>query len=336
MSEIALRVGGRELRNWTQWDVESDLLTPADAFSLSVGTAEGGELQWIAPGQLVTLALEGDPVLVGLIDEVTLNYDSGDRSLTVTGRDLAATLVDCNLPAWNLYDTTLKEAAEKVLSYLKVSASVIAEGGALIKGTLRVEPEETAWQFLERYAKKRECLLWFAPDGLHIAPPDYNQDEGWTLVQGQGGNIKGGQITWGIAERFSEVTVRGQASDGTVIEAKREDEDLPIFRPKRFTDHGATSWTLADNRARWELERRRVDGLELRYTVAGHRTQDALWWPGFAAFVLDPLAGLAESLFITKVRRSLSIDGGSETALTLSRKGALLGFPDPPGAGGLF
>jgi len=342
MSERAsIVIGDVEYKNWVSYEVESDLLTPADAFSFEVGSLTPDRLLLAYPGQKVTVKVGSELLIVGRLDEASVRYSARDLSLQVTGRDQAAALVDCSVKTeWNFYSMSLEAVAKKVLAYYGIAASVDASDGAKEKiSQVKAQPGETAWEFLDRYARRQEVLMWFRPDGTFaLQAPNEGSSEltfGYFLNTPVGTNILEGDVRWNIAERFSQVTVLGQEADfegetsqPTATQTDSEIEGLGLFRPLVIVDSEAENTQAADRRARWERDRRRADGLTLTYTVRGHQQDGRLIVPNKIALVMDERCGISGSYLITAARYSCSKDSGPRTRVTLRRKGALLGLPD--------
>lgn len=184
--------------------------------------------------------------------------------------------------------------------------------------------------------------MWFTSDGvLALSAPDDSARPRFKLLRYLSGinrfqnNIETSEVRWNIAERYSKVTVLGQESDfvdqASQPGATRTDSEmqqLGLTRPLVIIDHEVTSVKSADKRARWEIERRRAEGLTLTYSVEGHRQDGALWCTNAIVQVYDEHDGVDGEYLITKARYSRSPEEGTRTSLTLRRKGALLGLPD--------
>lgn len=115
---VALRVGGESLDVWTHYQVDSDLLTPADAFELTVEVGARSDQvtqdrfrqyrEQLSPGSTVELYV-GDDItgerrdrylqLTGRIDETVVESTREKGTvIKVRGRDRAAHLVDSSVP----------------------------------------------------------------------------------------------------------------------------------------------------------------------------------------------------------------------------------------------
>ena len=96
---IRLSIGGLAHETWDGWSIESDLLTPADAFELELHTKKATRLpEVIREGAPCSLTLDGDRVLTGQIDEFEHDISRQGISMRINGRDRAAPLVDCSAP----------------------------------------------------------------------------------------------------------------------------------------------------------------------------------------------------------------------------------------------
>ena len=95
---IALSIGGRIHQGWTEATVTRSLETLCSTFQMSLSERDAGETtpRLVSPGDGCTVAVDGEQVLRGYVDEVRPRYDSGDHMISVRGRDATADLVDCS------------------------------------------------------------------------------------------------------------------------------------------------------------------------------------------------------------------------------------------------
>ena len=107
---VSLEIGGTRLDRWQQYDVDSDLLIPADAFSLSVDvpTEDADAIRdLVAPGAAAKLYVERvqpdgsrhrSLQMTGHIDSREMDVSrQGGLTLSVNGRDMAGVLTDANV-----------------------------------------------------------------------------------------------------------------------------------------------------------------------------------------------------------------------------------------------
>ena len=67
---VSLLIGGRVHRDWNRYDIDSDLLTPADAWQVTLGLPDGQFPPQVTPGAPVEVRVGTDTVMSGRIDEI--------------------------------------------------------------------------------------------------------------------------------------------------------------------------------------------------------------------------------------------------------------------------
>jgi len=344
-SGVVAVIGAATFPNWTSYDVDADVLTPAAAFTLSVADPSPAQIAAISEGAAITLRVGATTILQGWVDEKVLQSSRGSGDiLTLAGRDYTAPLVDCNVPLrWTHRRISLTQLVTLALAELGVAAAVVAHAdAATLLDYVHAEPGETFWELLAREAKRLRLLLWSEPDGLHIGRPAYASAPIGTLhrhVTNPGrqlNNVAAAEITWRTSGRRSRVTVVGQSpsSDTLVgtgasrITCSATDADLVamgLSRPAVVEDAGATSYVKARARAEWEVSRRRGEAWAGRYTVPGHGPADGQVWDIDAVVsVLDDRAGVQGPRWCSARKFSKSRDAGTTTTLTLRELNAIL------------
>jgi len=288
---IEIIIGGRAHSSWSRYEVDSDLMTAADAWSVSLERDEVSVPASVREATTAEIRVGGDVVMKGYVDARAQGVRRGQQFLELRGRDSASILLDCSAPIWAAQELTLDQVVTKIVRPLGISKVRIEADQTLTRDRVAVEPGESAWEALRRAAEANGLWPWFEPDGtLVVGGPDYSTAPVASLVMrrdGVGNNILEAAEQSSMAERHSEVTVLGQAH-GTELRAGRnavkatvKDTGVGIYRPRVLVDHEAVNETIAAARARKALSDSRVRGYELSVTVAGHRTAGGvLWAPG--------------------------------------------------------
>ena len=356
--EVSIVVDRAEISNWLSYEIDGNLLTPADAFSMRVGRPRPEHVREISEGSHCSVYVNGKQILKGVIDEVELEYSkrSAQSALTITGRDMAAYLVDCSAPLDGYEKITLKELARKICApwSIPVRAAEKANWEIVVEsndpygfGTLprtQPEPGETCWEFLARYVKDQSLMMWMAPDGALVvstprdtALPELSLMHFLKKPRSLQNNIMAGRIIRSTAERYSHVAMKAQTqgddnlfgSDASQIEATAIDEELVaagILRPLILADYEISSLEQARRRAVQEVRLRRAKGMKAVYTVRGHSPEDAGAEPfryDRTVEVRDELAGLNGVFYIVGRRFCMDRRNGATTVFTLTEKGAL-------------
>lgn len=330
---IQLAIGGLAHDTWDGWSVESDLLTPADAFELELHTKNATRLpDVIKEGAPCTLTLDGDRVLTGQIDEFEHDVSRQGISMRINGRDRAAPLVDCSSPFVSMREASLAQILEQVVKPLGAYQVEIRADQAKPRRRVQIEPGQTAWEALLQVAEANGLWPWVEPDGrLIIGGPDYTASPSGLLLlreDGEGNNVQRMSVRRSIANRYSQITVLGQhgqyANDGLDTQRSHlrsviQDETLArrgIFRPKVVVDSSSENQDMATTRARKLLADSRLEGFEIRVVVQGHRAGNGkVWAPGMRVIIRSEVHGVDDVYFLMSRTLRLSRSEGAITEL---------------------
>ena len=333
---VTLLINGKTHGQWTNYDIVSDLLTPADDFSVTLGRPVDAKPDTVRAGDKVEVRVGGDTVLSGRIDRVQTVTEKGGKTLTIQGRDDAGVLLDCSAPLFNAQDMDLNQIIEKIVKPLGLAKIRIDAAKTDKTHKVQIEPGSRAWDALLEYAEANGLWPWLEPDGtLVVGGPDYTAAPVAELVlraNGQNNNIKRLEVNRDMAARYSEVTVLAQSHSGkNNIKATAKDESVKLHRPLIVTEPDIDSQAQAQRKAKKRLADSRLEGLTITATVQGHRTDDgALWQPGQRINVLSEPDGI-DAVYFLMARTFVGGRGqGTETILTLKEDGAWVLDADPP------
>lgn len=339
---VSLLIGGKAHGKWESYDIDSDLLTPADAWQVSLGMPAGIWPDAVVEGAPVEVRVGNDTVMSGRIDEITdeVSRDAGGGShtLSLSGRDGAAVLLDCSAPVFTASMVSLAQIMAKIVRPLGVTKYRIDADSTLTRNKINVEPGDTAWDTLVHAAEANGLWPWFAPDGtLIVGGPDYTRPPVATLVMrrsGKGNNVKNLVRQRAMQDRYSVVTVLGQAH-GTATESGKNnlrgsytDDGMSWCRPKIVTDSEADSVAVCQHRAHKLISDSRLKGFTLTAKVKGHRIvapgqpgDGLLWEPGQRMHVVSEPHNIDGVFFLMARKFTGSRQGGAETTLTLKEDG---------------
>jgi len=270
---IALVIGDRSYSNFLSYEVDSNVLVPADAFSCRISRVDAG----IKTGEKFQLVVNGQLEMTGLIDKVTSQYSKGSQELRIEGRDLMGLLVDSSVEEWKtLHAVSLKYMGKRLLKnipYLKDSKVVYGhekKDAGLSKpkkvklestvgmpgdaSTCQYEPGITVFEALSDYSQRHGLLMWIEPDGTLVfgelkgenAGPEFS----FYTYKGQeranppqspfnkGGsfknNIISATLTDDISKRYSQLTVVAQVQGTDGMAAGGQDIMKPTPPDKTF------------------------------------------------------------------------------------------------------
>jgi prophage tail gpP-like protein len=265
--KITLQVGKDFIDGWTDYDIECDMLGPADGFNISLGPATPEIWAMLETDQAFKLLLDDNVVMSGRIDAVEGNSDKGggDR-ITVRGRDIGGRLVDDDMELISLGGIGIVDLAKKIVAPfgLKVITSN-AKNRRLIRGSgsrggrissepaidtsakppRKVQPGEKRWGVLERYLQEGRLLAWMTADGtsLVVGKPNYAQEPTFNFFHaGEGSaraaeaNVESFKIVKSVEQRYSKIVVCGS---GPGDDGQNDGERVVRFRGEAKNGTGA-------------------------------------------------------------------------------------------------
>jgi prophage tail gpP-like protein len=327
---VSVLVGGHVHSDWTSYDIDSDLLTPADAWRVELANPGGKLPAEVVTGAPIEVRLGKDVILSGRLGTIDEAISKDHDSLSLTGRDNAAILVDCCAPIFVAKQVTLQQVMADVVQPLGIAKIRVSAASTYTSEKINVEPGDTAWHVLSNIAEANGLWPWFDPDGtLVIGGPDYTTPPVATLIMrknGRGNNVERLRVVRSIEERFSQVTVLGQ-SHGTAaqngrnaIKATATDSSVSWYRPHIVVDHECDSAAVAQSRARKLLMDSRLRSFTITAHVRGHRTSDGvLWKPGQRIHVISERHNI-DAVFFLMGRRFMKGRGNTGTATLLTLK----------------
>ena len=326
-NEVVVRIGGKEHKDWLSYDIDSDFLIPADAFSFETNVSQDqGVLADYSSLQCEVL-INNQLIMTGIIGHQNEMVDKSNHSITFNGRDLAGLLVDCSVKQINVKGMNVLAAAQKIAEPWKQIKKVIlkAEKNPVLD-KVDIEPGETAWQALSKIAYKAGLHVWLEPDGtLVIGGADYSSPPVATLCHSKYDNrrnIQSIQIEYNTENRYSEVTFLGQSHTRFADPSKHDlkwvykDETMTLYKPKTVVIGDAENLEQLKVQAKKMLSDWRLEGFSLTITVADHKTQDGvLWQPGQRVHVIDEDQQIDAIFFLMGRRFFINSNGGTQTVL---------------------
>lgn len=361
---VSLVIDGKIHSHWSRYQIDSDFLIPSDAWSVSLGLPDGVFPADIRRGVPVMVRVGSDVVMSGRVDTVQRRVSRSQVSLSISGRDGAAVLIDCASPVFTSRQLSLEEVIAKVVRPLGVKNIRINAESSGRNDKVSVEPGERAWDTLERAAAARGLWPWFEPDGtLVIGGPDYTADPVATLIlnrDGRGNNVLELSDRSSVNGTFSELTVLAQGhaqgsksgNDTEIIDIDADDDTgdiqtavgspengfhglravvrdttVPYYRPQIMVVGDADNQAQVDYRARKAMADARLSGYELMAIVKGHRMPDGkLWTPGQRIRVRSEPHGIDGVFFL--MGREFSGGRPDNTITTLRLKEDGIWIPD--------
>lgn len=319
---VKLKVNGAAYEGWTEVTLSRSLKAASRTFSLTLidKWAEKQEPWKVMPGDQCVITIGKEQMIRGYIDTVSPTFDANARSITVSGRDRVADMVDSSADHtpgnWQNIDlfTLAKKLAAPFGVNIAVDPIVRAEIASPFPG-VKINDGETAFELLNKQAKLRGCILTSDGDGgILITRAGVARSSG-ALVQGE--NILTASATFSEKDRFSKYIVKSQDGglDGAepdvdfACQAFVTDPFITRYRPIIITAEGAATAAVCKQRALWERSVRRGKSTVFRCSVPGWRQSNGrLWTPNELVRVKSPWTGIDVELLLTEASLKKTAD----------------------------
>lgn len=214
LDKVSVVIGGKVHSDWTSYSVDSDLLIPADAWSMRLGLPDGAFPADVKRGVPVQVRVGKDVVMTGRVDRVRRHLGKDQATISIMGRDGAAILVDCAAQVFTGRQMSLEDVIARVVRPLGITSIELHAESSIRNDKVSVEPGERAWETLLRACAGRGLWPWFRPEGtLVIGGPDYTAAPVATLIMrrsGKGNNLVSLDEESSEERSYSELTVLAQ------------------------------------------------------------------------------------------------------------------------------
>ena len=316
---IALRIDGQVLDRWIKVDLCHDLSELAASFELTMRDdvraqtawpwcSRAGDATFLDWGARAEILIDGEPWLIGWIDDVLPEAGGQGGMVTIIGRDVTGDLVDCPPDPRGKHEyrkIKLEELAKKLCEPFGIEVRCDVDTGPPIdKAT--VEAGETVISILGKYAKQKAVLITTDRVGTLVITRSGKEDAADDIMFP--GNVVRSRVAFSARERFSDYFVKGQseknggrrpekaalsvddepgdeppeqpepASDspldkpggaGAHVMGHAKDEEVTRWRPHIAMARTQAKDVDAQTQAEWEMRTRRAKGDKLDYRYAG-------------------------------------------------------------------
>lgn len=341
MSDLVLRVNGKDFAGWQSIRVTRSIESIAGSFDLSVSDrwSEQGQPWQILEEDECTVLIAGQKIITGYVDRRSIRLSASDHSLSVKGKDKAGSLVECSakLPHWEYLNTSVLTFVTRIAATFGIPVTLqagIKLGAAPSK--LTIEPGETAFDAIEK-ACRHAALLAVSDGHGGILLCRAGTTRASAIVEGK--NLLAVSAEFDVAGRMAKYFVLGQHQgsdklpDATAASIEATATDLTVKRTERILvvrPEGDVTPAQAKQRAQWEATVRAARGDAVSVTVQGWTEPDGTPWPVNAFLRLrSPSIGVDADLLISEVTFNMD-ETGSTTQLTLKRPDAFKPEPAIP------
>lgn len=235
---VAVEIGGKRIDGWTEYEITTSLVEPADSFRLTRAW-DAAAYRLCEVDAEVRVTVDGVPIVTGRIDE--RSRSARERRISISGRDKIGRLVqESTIGVVQLDGLMLSAALAKLADrwFAKVTLSgardrrirtgkhgTKAPSGtepivvATATGKGKVERGQVRWSVIEEILSAAGYLAWSSGDGreLVVASPNYSQAAQFLFrhaapSSAARSNVIDLEETCSVADRYSVVTVYGSGA----------------------------------------------------------------------------------------------------------------------------
>ena len=338
---MQLEVNGVQYDNFTAASCEIRLDALSNAFSFEAVAAKGEPLPFKG-GEACRVIVDGEVVLTGSIEIVDVSYSAANHTITIQGRDKTGDLLDSNINKISdlRAPITLKEIIEKVIADIGADIKVIEEVSTLpfdeAQDIAAPEPGDNAFEFIEKYSRKRQVLLTSDSDGNVVITSGSGTSAAGSIqhiIGAEDNNVIASSFSFDTTGRFNiykfasqlnplALNLAGETGLDSVVDqgGGASDPDIRIGRQLVLVSEAPGSDDQNETRAKWEANIRKARGLVYSVTVPGYRVDptkqgSALWKINRLHQIVDDYLGKSEPMLVNSVTFTLDVDGGQLTSL---------------------
>lgn len=347
---ITIEVAGQEYTDFLSAGVDRSVDTLTGAFSLRA-TAKAGDTYPIRVGQSCKVFVSGVKQIDGFVESVDVGYSAGSHTISISGRDKSADLIDSTIgPNIDLKGPiTLAGICKAVIKAMGISISVIDNTSDLKpfadSEIASAEIDKQGFAFLESFARQRQVFLTGDGTGNLVVTRAGLTKAGTGLqniLEGQKNNIKESSSSNDISLRFNLYDVAAQlnvsafdtevsSTDIANQNGSALDGDIRASRRLYFQAEKSADGNTSKERATWEANIRRARSSKYSAIVAGFQQEDgSLWALNQLVNVNDDFADIRADMLVWALKFRYSVDGGSTTSIDLVPPDALKLIAEEP------
>lgn len=342
MNNVVIESNGTRFTGWKRVTVTKSLDKMCGTFSFT-SSAEVGKSFPIQQRTQCKIIIDNVPVINGWVEKISVQLESDEHEVTVSGRDRTNDVVDSQLSQSIEFNPpiTLTQLVEKVLSELHLDDIKVIDNFNLktFKDIAAESIGITAFDFIEKYAKKAAVML--TTDGFgNILFQRSTLDLLKTVLstnRNARGQILNSSVVYDDTKRFNFYNVSSSGSAGSLhvfgteydskkiadISGSATDKDIRNSRIYYFQSDDTQEDTQTANRAKWEANFRKSNSVVYTCDIQGFmptNDQDKIWQPNYLVHVIDEFADINAQLLIVEVTYTQSLDEGSKVSLKLMPK----------------
>jgi len=355
MNDIALEINGVPYSGFTSATASKSMEHISGSFSFNISVLDNLQKFPIQNRSKCRVLVNGKAFITGYVETIGINYDSKQHQITIGGRDKTCDIIDNTLGSELSFSAgiSLENIIRKVLKNFGLENEIAVNSNAKLDvfdntelNNMSAQIGESAYLFIEKFAKKRQVLLMSDGDGNILLARTPKDDERLNTVltssPGYQAVILSAVAIYDDTKRFYRYVMKSQSnvvSNGIVedvhaisndkivsVSATAYDEAIRHTRVFNLMTHDDSYNSQADlqERATSQANYNRATGFKYTVTVQGFSPINdpaRIWQPNQLILVNDDYCNIPKQLLLIKsVEFNYSIAGGSMTTLELIDK----------------
>lgn len=356
MSNIYLEVEGEKYEGFTDVMVNSSLENFCSSFAFSTTVKEKVSFLGKRTGKIqndiklqskVRVLIDDIVVITGYVEDLNVDYDATNHTITYSGRDIGGDIVDSSIK-----QKTYKQRNFAVLLKMVLfengftTVRVINKAGNLYlesSETIKTEQGEKIFDFMDRYAKKLQVILKINEYGNLVIMRESDEVVKNMLINNltSDNNILSANLNLTTKDRFNVVEVYSQSNNKTHTKKSISQKGIAEDKTIRKTRRIAIDLKTASNSptlkalAQWNINLRRAKGSRYRCKVVDYYSEriqkilflnvgyDKLWKPNTLVDIVDDIAQVKGTFLIQGVEFQKNVNG-SFTTLDIVERGSFM------------
>ncbi|OGC76299.1 hypothetical protein A2619_05790 [candidate division WWE3 bacterium RIFOXYD1_FULL_39_9] len=305
MSEIILKVNGKEFSGWKELEINQSLDQLASSFAFSYTEKYPNQFDSFdfTMGEEAVVEINGTRLITGYVEEIDKNYDSSNHVLQIRGRDKLGDLVDCSYYQEGKSGEWLNQTVETLVKNLVAPFGISVVVDETVRSTanerhsFKIKEGDTVADSLSRLMRLYAFLPVSYGDGKLTMTRAASNRKAVNAIE-SGKNVLAGNSYQSNTERFSKYIVKGSNTGDpfheleTYIGPSRYAVD-PIIsrsRPIVIIHEDKSDKANCQNRADWESMVRAGKSRSYKYVINDWLQKDGTPWPLNATYsVVDSI-----------------------------------------------
>lgn len=298
--------------------------------------------------QSCKIKADGELILTGHIELINIDGNSTSRVIDIEGRDNTGDLLDSSIGSLDGIRSpiSLKTLIERVITHIDADITVVdlAKPAIFSKASDIMAPEvgQSAWEFIDSYARKRQVLLSSnalgqivitASSGKEIEATikhirHSNENNVLTYAARYDSTGRFNRYVFSAQRNLLALNFAGFTSNKAIVSQSGEviDEGLSRLRTGRqmaLVAETSSSSTDLKKRAQWEANIRKARGRVYSATVRGFRNQTGkLWNINELVSVEDEFVGIDSRMLSNSVMFSTTKKTADRCTISFVEKNA--------------